>query len=244
MLLSLPRIWGQHSGANQADSILQIATTYGIAGILGTFVMDNAQNNDTVVQALGRRIPSINSQHRLRCAGHILNLVVKAILYGEGITEFNKQIIGCSDTEAFELQRRFGAIGKVHNTVKYIMRSDLRHQQFVTLQGKDHDGEENDDAIFQHARLLVKDGGVRWNSTYHMLYRAIQLQTPIERFQEHPLGDDAGELSYSALDNQINADDWREVRQYLSLLGPFVDATRHLEGNAEHEGDKGLRGLI
>lgn len=77
-----------------------------------------------------------------------------------------------------------------------------------------------------------------------MLYRAVQLQTPIERFQERPLDDDAKEVSYSALDDQINADDWREIRQYLTLLGPFVEATHHLEGNAEHEGDEGLRGSI
>lgn len=103
VLLALPRVTGKHDGPNQADAILMVASRYGITGNLGTFIMDNAQNNDTMVRALSNQILSVNSQQRLRCAGHILNLVVKAILYGKGITEFNKQIVGCSDAVAFVL---------------------------------------------------------------------------------------------------------------------------------------------
>lgn len=245
LLLGLPRLWGSHDGANQADAILKVASTYGITAQIGTFTMDNASNNDTMMAALSRQIPSINSQQRLRCAGHIINLVVKAILYGDGITEFNKSIIGCSDSEAFKLWRRFGAIGKVHNTVKYIMRSDQRRQHFITLQGKDGEETEEEDTLFQCTRhLLVKDGGVRWNSTYYMLYRAIQLQTPIQRFQNRVPDASTRDLCYSPSQDKITADDWEDVREYLRLLGPFVEATRHLEGNAEHGEGQGLRGSL
>lgn len=49
LLIGLPRLWGSHDGANQADCILKIASRYGIADQLKTFIMDNAQNNDTMV---------------------------------------------------------------------------------------------------------------------------------------------------------------------------------------------------
>lgn len=170
VLLALPHIEGKHDGENQAESILKAADRYGIKGQLGTFTMDNASNNDTMVAALHGQVPTITCEHRLCCSGDIINLVVKALLYGEKITDFNKEIIECSDTAAFELWRCFGAIGKFHNTVKYIMRSDQRRQHFVKLQDT-NDKEEN--GIFLHARLLVKDGRVCWISTYYMLYRAL-----------------------------------------------------------------------
>lgn len=49
------------------------------------------------------KITAVSLERRLRCAGHIIKLVVKAILYGEGISGFNKVIISCSDSEVFEL---------------------------------------------------------------------------------------------------------------------------------------------
>ena len=46
--------------------------------------MDNATNNDSALKALAKSIPSLDvRESRLRCFGHIVNLVVKAILYGE-----------------------------------------------------------------------------------------------------------------------------------------------------------------
>lgn len=113
------------------------------------------------------------------------------------------------------------------------------------LQGKDRVETDNEDSLFKYTqRLLVKDGGVRWNSTYYMLYRAIQLQTPIERFQSRPPDVSTRDLCYSPSQDRITADDRENVREYLRLLGPFVEATKHLESNAEHDGDEGVRGSI
>lgn len=96
--------------------------------------MDKAAKTDTMVRALRQNHRSINSQHRLRCAVHVLNLVIKAILYCKGITGFSKSIIGSSDLETFDLWRKVGANEKVHNTVKHIMRSDKRQQLFIEMQ--------------------------------------------------------------------------------------------------------------
>lgn len=247
VLLGLPRIWGGHDGSNVAQYLLTVTHKYEITERLGCFMMDNATSNDTLISALQLEVKSVSKEQRLRCAGHIINLVVKAILYGDGISEFNRKIIGCSDSDAFTLWRKFGAIGKVHNTVKYIMRSDQRRQYFLSLQRrKKGDGEAaNSDMLFEHAeRLLIKDGGVRWNSTYYMMYRAFELREYIDKFQQlQPMSDSDNDCYMATLD-RIRRADWEEIKLYLRLLRNFVEATAHLEGNADHEGSEGSRGSL
>jgi hypothetical protein len=52
-LLSLPEIIGAHAGDNISDTVATILRDYGIADRIGYFVLDNADNNDTAVEALG-----------------------------------------------------------------------------------------------------------------------------------------------------------------------------------------------
>ena len=137
VLLGLPRLYGSHTGETIATCLLSVITKYGIAGNVGCFVMDNAGNNDTMIEAIARELPEVTKRSRLRCSGHILNLIVKAVLYGQGITSFTREIVGCRSKDAFELWRRFGAIGKLHNTIKWIMRSDVRRQLFLSYQKDD-----------------------------------------------------------------------------------------------------------
>lgn len=80
--------------------------------------MDNATNNNTMVAALHGELPFITAGQRLRWAGFLIKLVVKAILFGSGLTAFSRDIVSRSDSEAFTLWRKFGAIGKIHNNVK------------------------------------------------------------------------------------------------------------------------------
>lgn len=101
--------------------------------------MDKAQNNGTMLEELRKEIKTINRLQRLRRAGHVLNLIVEAILYGGGTNDFTREIIECGDARAFELWRKFGAIGKVHSRVKFIMRSDQRRQEFIKGQRKGDD---------------------------------------------------------------------------------------------------------
>lgn len=127
VLLGLPCRWRSQDDANQAKSILTITTRYHITKQLGRFMMDNASNNDTLITALNVEVAAVSSEQRQRCGCYIINLVVKEILYGEGVSEGNEAIIRCcSDFEAFELWSKFGALGRVHNIVKYIMRCDLK----------------------------------------------------------------------------------------------------------------------
>jgi hypothetical protein len=58
---------------------------------IGCCVLDNAENNDTCVLSLARAwgwSQEQVKQRRLRCFGHIINLVAQAFVLGEKQTEF------------------------------------------------------------------------------------------------------------------------------------------------------------
>ena len=87
-LLSLQRVNGAHSGENQCSALWKVLETYDIFSKIDYFVLDNASNNDTAMQHLQehlvqRKVPFNQKERRFRCFGHILNLVVKAFLYGK-----------------------------------------------------------------------------------------------------------------------------------------------------------------
>jgi hypothetical protein len=228
ILIGLPRIFGSHTGENIADTVCKVLGKYEISDRIGCFMMDNAGNNDTTIDSLIERIPSLKRRARLRCVGHIFNLVVKAILYGKGINDFEKRILGCSDREHFDLWRRFGAIGKIHNFVKWICRSTKRREEFADDQAL----AMAEDEVFDWVeKMLVKDGGVRWNSTYMMLKRAKLLRRAIEWFQLHHENDDDDELGYGAQSDKITKEDWEEVDRFLSVLEPIAILTKELESN-------------
>jgi hypothetical protein len=73
-----------HYGADMADVLLKLIRTYNIEDKIGAFQTDNASNNDTALAVLAANITGAfdTKQLRLRCFGHIINLVVKALLFG------------------------------------------------------------------------------------------------------------------------------------------------------------------
>jgi hypothetical protein len=170
-LLALRPVEG-HYGHEIADTVLPVIKLFEIEGNLGAFQIDNATNNDTALKAIAASIPSISMKDlRLRCFGHIVNLVVKAMLYGD--SSLQKDLDNCGDHEAFKVWRQQGAIGRLHNIVTYIGGSDKRRRAFELAQKVDAG-----DLSLQ----LVKDIGVRWSSTYDMIVRALRLETAIRRY--------------------------------------------------------------
>ncbi|TKA70467.1 hypothetical protein B0A49_11647 [Cryomyces minteri] len=82
VLLGLPLVLGQHSGENIARYLLSVINDFSIGNKLGYSVADNATNNDTCLTELAKDLDINVKQQRLRCAGHKINLVCKAILLG------------------------------------------------------------------------------------------------------------------------------------------------------------------
>jgi len=160
-----------------ADVLEEVIATYGIRDKISAFQMDNATNNDTALDALSISIPGVDrKQSRLRYFGHIINLVVKALLFGNSSASLQQQLGDAGDDNAFKIWREQGAIGKLHNIVFYITRSVNRRRAFERSQKVD-----SSDLILQ----LVRDIGVRWNSTFAMIQRALRLKDALHRYCKH-----------------------------------------------------------
>ncbi|KJZ68504.1 hypothetical protein HIM_12105 [Hirsutella minnesotensis 3608] len=125
-----------------ADVLLQIIKDYKITDRVGYFMADNASANDVCVDAVLRAVyPGISDKQRrrrrLRCFGYIVNLCAQAFLIGK---EANKV---CKDLDAAykdgdmtrirELWRKRGAIGRLHNIIRYIRASPQRRQFFRSI---------------------------------------------------------------------------------------------------------------
>ena len=132
-----------------------------------------------------------------------------------------------------------GFIGKIHNIVKYIIRSTGRREDFAGWQLEAC----IEDELFDHTELLlIKDGGVRWNSTYFILERAWILRKAIDKYLlawRKPVND-----GYDLLQDVLTDDDWKQVEQLLKILRPFVLATKHMEGDANTPGVEGSYGTL
>jgi len=89
--LGLRRLKGPHSGENIAEAVIPLLKTFDITENLGFFIADNASTNDTAINHILRAVrPDIKhpEARRVRCLGHIINLVAKAFLFSYDIESF------------------------------------------------------------------------------------------------------------------------------------------------------------
>ena len=249
-LLSIPEVLGRHSGANIAETVEEIVHEYNIQSRVGYFVTDNAGNNDTALDLISEEL-DFNAKHRrLRCMGHILNLVARSILFGSDPDALQMDTDKArQNIDEVTLWRRHGPIGKLHNTVKYVFQSPQRLQRFHDIQKLD------DVAVSVPAHLqgtssaewwnLERDNDTRWNSTYNMIERALQLKEAVERFIDQEIDDFERNARRSArgqiasaskrpsiVDDNLSSDDWFVLTEYKRILEPLWEATMMLEGDA------------
>jgi len=141
-LLAFRRVHGGHSGENQALLVLEVIQEYSIERPVGFFVGDNAQSNDTCVAAIIKRLyPQLKKKHalgrRLRCIGHITNLCAQAMLLGKGagkaVAELARKAAKGADGVIETFWRGRGAVGRLHNIVRYIRGSPQRREVFASM---------------------------------------------------------------------------------------------------------------
>jgi hypothetical protein len=145
-LLALPRIKGTHNGENLANGVVEVVERFGFRAKLGVFQADNAENNDTCVTELLRyfnphlstsQLDLIQSLKRVRCVGHILNLVARAFLDGENKEVIRKLAEGSDERLSAEQERELlnawretGPVGKLHYLVHFARRTPQRRDAF------------------------------------------------------------------------------------------------------------------
>src|SRR5437016_5881577 len=115
--------------------ILPLLQRFGITRVnLGYFVLNNAQNNDTTLVELAKTIGFDPKLKRLRCMGHVLNLITEAYLFGQDVSDFEKKFKEQGLASCRKIWRDQGELGKLHNLVAHVMASGKRSDVFIALQ--------------------------------------------------------------------------------------------------------------
>ncbi|TKA71177.1 hypothetical protein B0A49_11904 [Cryomyces minteri] len=236
-LLALPLLEGSHSGATIAPPVEAVVKELGITENLGFFMMDNADNNDTMLVELRKSFPSINiKQQRLRCLGHIVKLTAKAALHGTDMQSFEKDLQEAEEVDArvedfeaaakaaisdepkrLELWRKRGSIGKIHNLVVHV-NSSTQRTQLSNIKQKEADEST------KHLYNLISDGGVRWSSTHAIIERALKLKDAITLYQQA-----TPDLE---VEDVLLPTDWAELVEFKELLVPLAYISTRMQGNA------------
>jgi hypothetical protein len=219
-VLGLLELDGLYSGVNMASSVLGVIKDYGIASKVGYFMMDNAESNDTMIQAISEELTEqymLNwdpIQHRLRCNGHIINLTAYAFLFytlEEALDDTqNSESVYEIPTEVEMLRwRQKGPLGKLHNIVVHIQRSVQRRTEFQELSS---------------GLNLIRDNSTRWNSWYTMLKSAMRpkAQLALKKYCKQHKSDIGGD--------RLLTTDWEDLTHVQLFLRYFFDATKATEG--------------
>ena len=233
-LFGMQRLRGAHTGENMAEAVVSVIEEYSLQSKFGYFMLDNAPTNDVCVRHLCEKLQvdstvKEHSARRLRCTGHVINLVVKAFLFGTDADSFEVDVTSAhelsNEQRELALWRKKGPVGKLHNMVHHIRRTPQRRERFFRFQL------HGDSEIEQ--LMVVADNATRWNSTYSMIERAMRLKDPIDLFGARSLDDDM-------VEDQLSQDDWDQLTRILALLKPFKDLTMRMESRAKD----GKRGSI
>ncbi|KAJ0135113.1 37S ribosomal protein S9 [Fusarium oxysporum f. sp. albedinis] len=119
-LLSLCEFKGSHNGKLQAKAFLEVVEEYDLRGKVGYFTMDNHDANDTMLDDIAKEIDGLDPvARRLRCSGHIMNLIVQAFLF-----------------RTTEEWREFSVLGKLHNLCIYTRSSTSIYNDFKAEIGR------------------------------------------------------------------------------------------------------------
>ncbi|KAJ7588246.1 hypothetical protein C8J56DRAFT_725591, partial [Mycena floridula] len=79
LLIDFQEILGKHSGENMVRIVWDTMTLYGLEGQVMAIVMDNASNNDTLMEYLEERCTAQGiyfsaKESRMRCMPHTIHL--------------------------------------------------------------------------------------------------------------------------------------------------------------------------
>ncbi|KJZ68664.1 hypothetical protein HIM_11949 [Hirsutella minnesotensis 3608] len=193
-------------------------------------------------------VPELQIRHR----GENIAAKILDILDTYQIREkaFEDQLDGehaLSETE-HDLWRRKGPVGKLHNLVVAVRRSDQLTYLLRSIQRCDFDTSPDSQFRSRNTLDLVADNDTRWLSQLYMIRRALKLRPYIEQlifkhqqqWEQDNRSKITGRLRGSARmpqicleENQLSAKDWEVLEHLAKLLGFYEDAVKTLEGDGQ-----------
>lgn len=244
ILLATPEQSSSHAGLDIAEQVIRVIKDFGIQDKLGFFVLDNASNNDTAMEVIAEEFGFRASERRLRCAGHIINLIARNLLFG-----FDRNLFELEDSVSANLKdelkrwRRTGPVGKAHNLIVWIYASPQRRKRWHDAQVSYH--KSAIDPSLWHTikpRELHRSNDTRWNSIYDEIETLCKLRAPFEEFldserqralKETNRGrwtEDEDAAQNVIVKDALDKDDWEILIRYKDLLKPCWAATMDLQG--------------
>jgi hypothetical protein len=160
--------------------------------------------------------------------GHVLNLIAEEYLFGQDSTTFPAEFKAAGAPERRQLWRRRGELGKLHNLVAHVMASGKRTDLFQGLQFDLNTGKAQGKMW-----KLVLDGGVRWNASYQMICRALELREALDTYALRlNVSKDAFDRE-TFTEDYLSDDEWDALSLIKDQLDPLFRLTKDLEGNAD-----------
>ncbi|KAH8715445.1 putative AC9 transposase [Beauveria bassiana] len=250
LVLGVPELRLRHHGYNIAAEILDVLAAYEIQDKIGYFTLDNAESNDKAMEVIGGELGFVGSTRRGRCFGHSLNLSAKALLFGHNVEAFEEQLSGAAPLSEAEhsLWRRKGPVGKLHNLVVDVRRSDQLTGLLRSIQRSEFDMSSAARIQASTPLDLIIDNDTRWLSQLYMIRRAIVLRPFLEQlilkhrqqWEQENRSKRTGGARKSAKEpricmeeNQLTSNDWIVLEHLAKLLGFYEDAVRTLEGDGQ-----------
>jgi hypothetical protein len=198
------------------------------------------------MEEIGKALGFEGKTRRLRCFGHVLNLAVKALLFGHNSEAFEDDIQGNEtlDAKAHELWRRKGPVGKLHNLIFWIHRSDSLTNLLRSLQLTAYS--KSDDPVVRAKKPLdvIIDVVTRWLSTLYMIRRALLLKDFLEDLWYEQKSEWEGlvlrgKKSSSEMplclrdENKLEEKDWAIISLFNEVLQHFEHVLITLEGDGQ-----------
>lgn len=169
-------------------------------------------------------------------------------MYGKNpeafISEVESEYVRIDDIKELEAWRKYGPIGKLHNTVTFIRRTPQRREAFQNIVMHDTD-------LVAHYNQLqvVADNATRWNSMYSMTDRALKLKDRIKFYLfQNKDGITHGSRRKRARDDTdpmllkhdiLSKNDWTTLKDMYQILETFQQLTLRIQGRSVH-GERGV----
>ena len=138
----------------------------------------------------------------MRCFRHEMNIAVKGLLFGPRVAELEREEGEMTPEAKAELMktqwRAFGALGKLHNVVKFIRHSPQRHNVFKDLQLDN----------LEKALVPTMDNDTRWSSVMAMIESALPQRAQIDVYCRY---------TNKLEDDMLTDRDWEELKEVLRL---------------------------
>jgi hypothetical protein len=261
ILIALRTVHSQ-SGLDQWEALRPVLIDYGITTKIGAIVGDNSGTNDTLCRtiaewlSLEHKIPWNAVYQRIRCQGHVINLIVQAFLFSskkdvslmesydkndeeqrEDEDEEEAAATATAATAAIALPARLKGKKRKNEKSGQEQSVDEINQKVRDVMGpmgKLHNivahirKSANRTTWFKNraGKIIPLDNRTRWNSWFTMLN--VALEDKVKAIIQQYIEHYQEVISK---DDILDTSDWIQLRTIRDFLQSFYDATLFLQGD-------------